>query len=461
MAVQRLPIIGNMQTRKADVDVDLYYKNCYPEGVDAQNPFVIKRPGYSSHIAAPGTGVGRGVYQWRGYLYSVVHDTLYKDGVSIGTLNTTTGPVYFTETGGGSPKLVLQDKTDGWIVNTSDTVTEITDVDFPANLADGIAFMDQFVFLLDENGNVWNSTVNDPSSWNATYFINAESKPDGGVYITEHLNYIIAFGDYSTDFFYNAGNASASTLSAVGEASMSIGLAAAKSVCKVEDLIYFIGQDRNGERRLYKIKGLSHEPISPKPIERILNSESDVSSIYAYSLRISGHSFYCLNLPNKNLTLVYDAIDGVWHTWTSYDGSSETEFVAYDTTENAGVVYFIAQSDGAIYKFDEDVYQDNGNTIKMKGVTDIFDGGSTQNKFCTRLEVVGDRAASSGLLYISYTDDDYQNYSPAIPVDMSGRPAITRLGRFQRRAFRYTWEENLPLRLEGFDLNLNVGVYGA
>lgn len=526
MAVQRLKLVGNILTRKSDTSKDQFFKNCYPEAVDGENFFVVKRPGLEEAHSFT-AGAGRGVYNWRGDLFSVTGNTIRKGSSTIGTINTTTGPVYFTEIGGGSPLLVVQDKTDAWIINTSDalylvaggsttysdwvlsTAYTIADrvvpttangffyeatttgssnsteptwpttlgdtvvdsgvtweckgyyTNYPTSIVDGIAFLDQYVFVLDDKGTVWNSVVSDPTSWEATDFITAEGEPDAGVAITTHYNYVIAFGEYTVEFFYDAANASGSPLDKVDASIIHIGCAAGQSVQKFDNTVMWIGQDRSGGKRIYMLEGTSQTPVSSKPVERLLNAEgSTIVNATSFVVRTEGHTFYAVTLPTLDKTIVYDNIDKVWCEWTSYNGTMEGAFEGKYVAEVGGVYYVQHESNGKIYTLDVDVYQDDGNAIKVEGVTDLFDGDVSANKFQTRLEVVGDEAASTSTLSISYTDDNYKTFSTPRDVDLSDRAFLTRLGRFQRRAYKYTHEANTPMRLEAFDLNVDLGEYG-
>ena len=460
MAVQRLKLVGNILTRKSDTSKDQFFKNCYPEAVDGENFFVVKRPGLEEAHSFT-AGAGRGVYNWRGDLFSVTGNTIRKGSSTIGTINTTTGPVYFTEIGGGTPLLVLHDKTDAWTIDTSDTLTEVTDVDYPTSLVDGVAFLDQYVFVLDDKGTVWNSVVSDPTSWETTDFITAEGEPDAGVAITTHYNYIVVFGEYTVEFFYDAANASGSPLDKVDASIIHIGCAAGQSVQKFDNTVMWVGQDRSGGKRVYMLEGTSQTPVSSKPVERLLNAEgSTIGDATSFVVRIEGHTFYAVTLPTLDKTVVFDNVDKVWCEWTSYNGTTEGAFEGKYVAEVDGVQYVQHESSGKIFTLDTDIYQDDGNVIKVEGVTDLFDGDVSANKFQTRLDIVGDEASSSSTLSISYTDDNYKTYSTPRNVDLSDRAFLTRLGRFQRRAYKYTHESNTPMRLEAFDLNVDLGEHG-
>jgi hypothetical protein len=115
---------------------------------------------------------------------------------------------------------------------------------------------------------------------------------------------------------------------------------------------------------------------------------------------------------------------------------------------------------GAVYEVDAGTYDDNGEIISTQIITELLDGNTNKNKVMNRLEVIGDRQTSSGDLEVSWTDDDYKTYSTARTVDVDGRMILTRLGRFQRRAFKLVHEEKAPLRLESIEADMDIAEYG-
>ena len=68
------------------------------------------------------------------------------------------------------------------------------------------------------NGDIYQSALEDASSWNALDFIGSQIEPDSGVYLAKFQNYIAAFKGWSTEFFYDAANATGSILSPVQNA---------------------------------------------------------------------------------------------------------------------------------------------------------------------------------------------------------------------------------------------------
>jgi hypothetical protein len=115
---------------------------------------------------------------------------------------------------------------------------------------------------------------------------------------------------------------------------------------------------------------------------------------------------------------------------------------------------------GAVYEFDQETYTDNGETISVQFVSDKLDGGTNKTKILNRLELIGDYQTTSNNISVQYTDDDYQNFSTARNVDASSRMVLTRLGKFQRRAFKLAHAANTALRLEAVELDVDLVEYG-
>lgn len=127
----RIPILGSPGNRGTDQSKDQRFVNGY--FWEIKNPitgkaitFFVKRPGLVANIQpSGGAAAGRGVYGWKGSLYSVFGTKLYKDTADLGvTIRTTTGLCTFAETrpGATTQYLCMTDGTDLFCINTSGNV---------------------------------------------------------------------------------------------------------------------------------------------------------------------------------------------------------------------------------------------------------------------------------------------------------------------------------------------------
>jgi hypothetical protein len=160
------------------------------------------------------------------------------------------------------------------------TNTQITDPDYPAETVKGIVYLDGTYYVMTPAGSIYGSNINDPLTWSALNVIQCQAEPDGGVALVRQLNLITAFNSYST-----------------------------------ENTIYFIGVSKQKGRGVYRLNGTNPEYVSTPFIDRLLNADS-LEDITAHCIRIGGHAFYILYLPDSEITLVFDSTSNEWGRWT-------------------------------------------------------------------------------------------------------------------------------------------------
>jgi len=180
----------------------------------------------------------------------------------------------------------------------------------------GIVWLDGTFYVMDAAATIYGSDLNAPTSYNALNFITAQIEPGAGVALQKSQNYVIALKEWSTEFFYDAGNATGSPLSPVENGFNLIGCASGDSVANLDGTIFWVSQTRQKGRGVYMMSGLEHMQISTPDIERVLNL-STLATVYSYGVKIAGHTFYVLTLVDQNVTLVYDATTKLWATWSS------------------------------------------------------------------------------------------------------------------------------------------------
>jgi hypothetical protein len=467
MAVVRLPFFGNYNTRAASTSKDQRFKNCYIEVIEQvllqseqkqanARYYVVKRPGMSQHTSVT-AGVGRGIYSWKGNIYSVIGNKLYKGSSQIGSnLTNSTGKVWFTEEH-VTDLLVIKDNDKIITVTTSDTVTELSDADIPTSLVAGVVYLDTYILVMDTNGVIYNSNVDDVTSWTSGDFLTATVEPDDGVAIAKHRNYALAFGAWTTEVFYDAANPSGSPLDPVEGTVHHIGCAAGDTIWADEDTVLWLARTRDGGVQFVAMDGLKISSLSTPTIERIFDQEeANITSASGFGFRIAGHLFYILRLNTS--TWVCDVGNKAWYEWTVYNGSSEEAFTGIGHCQAGGKNYILDEDNGKVYEMDIDKYQDDSQEIRFEVVTPVLDFNTSQNKFMNRVTLIGDVDTTASAISLSYTDDDYQNYSTAVSLDANKRnPSAYAQGRFQRRAYKVAHTANRPLRLEGLEFDLEVG----
>lgn len=318
-------------------------------------------------------------------------------------------------------------------------------------------FMDGYIVLADANSHdVYNCNITKPFSWGALSFTSAESYPDYIVGLARQNNYIVTFGENSTEFLYN--NAKANGLTDfdspfIGHESLLLqtGCLSRSAILQTERSIIYVGNSNIGGHTVWRIDGSVAKEISTEYIEKFLDLESSSTNITGFGVRIAGHILYVLNLPTANRTFVYDLEEQFWTEWRY--NNNVLPFIAYCDANGVNLVQH--KTNGNIYKLDAEVFTDFDEDIEVKIVMAKQDFETNSYKFYQNITIIGDNITDS--IYLSWSDDDYGTWATERPLSTASRPYYTRTGHSRRRAWRLRHVGNSRLRLEALDINYSIG----
>jgi len=232
------------------------------------------------------------------------------------------------------------------------TLAEVTDANYPGYTTPGFVVLDDYGFVMDPDGNIYNSANADFTTWPGDY-IAAQFENDGGVALAKQGLYIVALGYYTTELFFDAGNATGSPLSPVQQGVFNIGCAHGRSIGQVENSLIWVAQSKGqGQattkgRFIAKLDGTSYAKISTPDIDRILDADPFVT-IYASVYKINGHSYYHLMLKSSGISLVFDLNTEQWYVWsTRRDSATVTpsNVVTANGTATATITHSYADGD--------------------------------------------------------------------------------------------------------------------
>ena len=384
-----------------------------------------------------------------------------------GTVQTTGGVVTnitITDPGSGyvtAPTVTITDSGSGVNATASSLLSY-----FPTTgLVAGVAFLDAYVFVGTPAGRVYSCNVGDPTIWNPLDYITAESESDQSLAICKHLNYVMNFGQWSLEFFYDNANPIDSPLAAATSYKVEIGCANGDSVVPFEQTVAWIGTSLSNGKGIFLLDGTAPTRISTAYIDRILGN-SDMSKVTAYSFKMNGHMFYVCSLHDLNITLVYDFNEKMWNQWTMYAVGTATSGVtgiyaeqyfrpSYFTKVNNDY-YLLDDDNGTMYTMSDLYYTDAGAPIYYRAVSDIVDNGTTKRKFYQRLEIVGDKVGA--IMKVRHTGNDYKTWSNYRSVDLSKpRAQIYLGGADRRRAWEFLCTDAVPLRLDSAEIDFKIG----
>ena len=308
------------------------------------------------------------------------------------------------------------------------SVTQITDADYPSNTTRGCAFLDGRFFVMDTKGDIYQSALENAASWSSLEFIGTQIEPDSGVYLAKLNNYLAAFKQYNTEFFYDAGNASGSILSPVQNAAFKVGCASEDSVKEMAGTVVWMGQTKDGfGRGIFRMNGQSPEKISTPQIDKIINADS-LATVYSWSCNVGSHLLYGLTLVTTGVTLVYDFTTQLWSFFTYLASSGVNKTITAISAAGVATSAAHGYSDGDIILVASTNADFNGwhvatdittNTFQIQATGTAFSGSGTATKHTeTYFPVIAStsangkqylQAATSGKLYefsqSTYIDD--------------------------------------------------------
>lgn len=466
--------------------------------------FITQRPSIdvfedaSDHIS---DSRGRAIFYWEetDTIYIVNDNGLYKgtQGTSISTgLTTGTERCYF-DVIGTTLLLINTEGDEAFTINSSDTVTEVTDVNFPPkqtpalSLAHGAVVINSTLFVMTTTGLIHNSNVGDATTWGALDFVEAERKQDGGVYLGYHHDMVVAYGATTIEFFYYTENTVGSPLTRRQDVSFNIGCSSGLSVWEDEDVSFFVGTSNSGALGVYMLKNFSYQKISTSSLD-VLLAQAVLKNNYlaigsGYTAR--GHIFYVLTLaeltPDVNpiTSFCYDAATGIWSPdWsTTVNGLSNYPLVGWSKRSGRIERYgegiltngdLITINDKLIpidtYKGGEYVTSgyvasgyvastsNFGVNVSLKSRTGMKDFGTKKYKIPNKIDFIADTTDNTQTLTLKWANENSATFNTGRTLDMSLFKPMTRNGRFRRRNFEVSYSGDEQIRLEALELDLNV-----
>lgn len=286
-------------------------------------PYATQRPSLvvkqqSSSLNSSIHPTGRGVYFWYAAAvgsnngkYYVIDNVVYRnsidDGSAIGLISAGKDPVYITDikNSSGSYMVIIDpENNQGWYIDSAaaDSLVEITDADFPNTLVGGVVGLGGIVYVMDEDGIIYNSTTGSaPSAWDANDFITPERAQDGGVFIAAHKDNIVAILTKSIEFFYDAGNPNGSPLNRRPDLFFNFGGIDPLSVTTSGSRIYFIGSETKGLAGVYSITDFQLEKISNENMDTLITPTLTTtgSNLLMEALQFQEHSLLFLSFVRK------------------------------------------------------------------------------------------------------------------------------------------------------------------
>jgi len=390
-----------------------------------------------------------GMAEFRGALYVVADTVIYKvfSNLTYTTIGTVDLDFDATISANNAGQICFNSgkKNKAYVLEPTGILTQITDPAFYGSPR--VDYLDGYgVFVRPNSQQFYISALNDFTTFDALDFASDEADPDNLVtHIVDHQE-LILFGERVTTVWFNSGN-SVFPLSRREGATMEVGCAAALSVAKLDNTVFFLGRTSYGSGIVYKLNQYTPQIISNRGIENLINTFEKIDDALAYTYQKNGHSFYVLTFPSAMKTLVYDASiqdpDMAWSVRETYGyGRDRATCHAFAFDKHLVGDYL----SGTIYELDDETHTDGDYPIVWSRTTAHI---ISDYKRVRHTEVVinfqqgvGLEDGTDPLCYLTYSDDGGHSYitpreaSLGVIGQRKNRTMWARLGNSRDRVYK-------------------------
>lgn len=476
---QKISLINDINWRDGGVSgkdedlVNVFIETIRNKNIGDKRKYLLKRAGVSEAVPNITNSTIRGMHFWedQSKLFVCINNDVHV--VNVNTLvvtqisnpiSTTSGPVGFCEYlyDNNTTVIIMTDGTTLIQIDSANTVTTCADADLPTPHLPSPVFLDGYLFLAKSStADIYNSNLNNPMAWTAGDFISAEMEGDYIRRIAKLNNYLVAFGTYSIEYFWDAGNSPGSPMQR-NETPIKINSFLGGWAQYGNEVIY-IGKDTGGQPDVFILKDFKIQNIGSNVVTRYLNSTTDGNSAWTGNIiAMQGHVFYILNAGTTK-TFICNLGENTNNNWTRIAWQNTNVFdITYATSVKTSSTiqtwFALDLATSVVYKFVDSVYQDIGTNFTCTIVTEPDNFGTYNRKMAHRLTVIADDPGVNSNVLVQWTDDDYQTYSTGVNVNLHADiPCAYRLGWFRDRAYKLTYTDNYPFRAQELEIDINKG----
>lgn len=262
----------------------------------------------------------------------------------------------------GQDGILMADGSHAYFWNgTTNVFSQVTDGDLPANPIWSAWIGGYYILIFADSATYYYSTSG--TAWDALDFNTANVTSDNLIAAIGDHEELFLFGTESTEVHVLTGDANAPLSRRLGTASTK-GCKSAATVVPLDNSIYWLACDRNGNSFVCMLDGYNPQIVSTAAISKQIDSYETITDAFAYSHRVGIHEFYVLTFPTAQKTWVYDTATGQWHERSSQITIGPTD-ADYDPIQKAHRVrshafaynthWALDHYSGAIAKYENDV----------------------------------------------------------------------------------------------------------
>lgn len=465
------PILGSTYVTRSINAANARMVNLFPEIVPEggkEPAFLNRAPGLKLKVAV-GTGPIRGLWSYGGNMYVVSGNKLYKVTsnyvvTNLGTVSGTSGSVSMADNG---TQLFIACNGPSYIYNSQTNVfQQISDSDFPG--ASTVCYIDgYFVFNEPNSQKIWVTSLLNGTDIDPLDFASAEGSPDGVVGIIADHRELWVFGTNSVEVWSNTGNPDF-PFSRIQGAFNELGCVAAYSIAKMDNGLFWLGQDARGQGIVYRANGYAGQRISTHAIEWQIQQYGNLSDTIGYTYQQDGHSFYVLIFPTANTTWVYDVSTQAWHERAGFVNGEFTRHRSNCQVFFNNEVLVGDYQNANVYAFDLNNFSDNNNAQKWLRSWRALPTAQNNLKRTAQHSLQVDLETGVGLnlgqgsdpqVMLRWSDDGGHTWSNEHWV------SIGKIGEFYRRAIWRRLGMTMKLRDRVYELSgtdpVKIAIIGA
>ncbi len=464
MSTVPLPLYLNPENRDTTNLRDARLVNGFWEQKSEKAFELYKRTGVVQFSDTTNTGQGRGIYNWEGALLAMVGTNLYTISAlgvaaSVGTFTAPTwnSPVIPVQGNlAATQQLLIQTGNGNAVFWNGSVVTAI--VGFPANTVPGAVYLDETMYVMDTQANIWGSGLEDLTTWNTLNKIQAYIEPGLGVALYKQLAYVVAFKSTSVEVFYDAAVPGSPTpLGPVQGAKVNFGCAHAGSIQDLDGKLVWMCTSKSAGYGIMQMENVQAQAVSTPAVNRRLQAASITGDVHSWQLTVRGHQLYGVTFKDSNFTLVYDLTSHMWAEWSVNGGRFP---IVSSCVGLNNEVLLQGEADGVVYRLDPATYIDQWKSgssfIVWEMYTPNWDGDTELGKLFNEVKVIADQQTGS-TLQMRYSDDDYQTWSDFKDLDLSQKePFVEDLGTANRRAFHFKHSSPTNFRMSGVKMRVDI-----
>lgn len=428
--------------------------NWYPNALEVgalSEANLFPTPGIEQ--VATGGGINRGSWLLNRKPYFVNGETLYRlnrtvdadlvESYTLEDLGTIPGSQRVRMASNASQLCVVVPGVSAYIYTEGGSLVEITDPDFDGPVDDVVQINSFFVFCKTDSNKLFQSALNDGTSYNALDFTTVTQMPRV-VGLMVYRNQLYAMGDSVTVPFAPVGGLNFN-FQPIPNAVVDVGLASVHAKTLFRESFAFVGSGENSENSVWLFTGRPTK-ISTDPVDFELQNQTpeDIDQAFMMRLSVAGAEFLTVTYGERCLS--YDVSVGLWHERESRIGDEDYRWRANSIIQAYNRIFVGDAVDGRVGLIGEDIRTEYDGLINRVLVTQPFFNGGNRVKARMVEAYVDTGNDEEDLLALRWSDDGGYTWGNKIYRGLGAtgeygrRVVFDRLGSFSNaRTLRFEY----------------------